>query len=436
MVLVLRVVSSSPAPLKTYLLSASDQPFQVEVRLPASKSESNRALIISALAGGTAELSNLSEARDTQTLLRLLASGEPVADVLDAGTTMRFLTAYFAVTGQQKTLTGTPRMQERPIGILVDALRALGADIVCEKAEGYPPLRLNGFRYTGQRHLRMRGDVSSQFISAILMIAPRLPEGLTLELTGELGSIPYIEMTLAQMRHFGAEVSADWTQNVIRVEPKPYQPQALPYAIESDWSGASYWYAIVALAPAGSSVELLGLKEQSLQGDRVVADLMKPLGVQSAYTGRGFRLTKQAAEAAFSWDFTQCPDLAQTVAVLCAAKGIPATFTGLESLKVKETDRVYALQTELRKFGADLVEVEPNLKYEVRSGTESVDSLTTPDSRLATPHIDTYDDHRMAMAFAPLAFTQRVVIENPDVVVKSYPRFWEDLALIMTVQPL
>ncbi len=416
-------------PLKKYLLSASGQPFQAEIRLPASKSESNRALILNALAGGTAALTNLSEARDTQTMQRLLASPDPVADVLDAGTTMRFLTAYFAVTGQQKLLTGTPRMQERPIGILVEALRALGADVVCEKAEGYPPLRLRGFRYSGQNYLRMRGDVSSQFISAILMIAPLLPEGLTLELTGELGSIPYIEMTLAQMRHFGAEVQADWSGKTLQVTPKPYVPR--PFAVESDWSGASYWYALVALAPEGSAVELLGLKENSLQGDSVVAELMRPLGVRSDFTGRGYRLTKQPTEARFSWDFTQCPDLAQTVAVLCAAKRIPATFTGLESLKVKETDRVYALQTELRKFGADLAEVEPNATYEVRSRRSENADFVLPTSSL---QIDTYDDHRMAMAFAPLALVQDVVIENPDVVVKSYPRFWDDLGRVLDVR--
>jgi 3-phosphoshikimate 1-carboxyvinyltransferase len=410
-------------PLKNLLLRRVTEPFHVEVRLPASKSESNRALILNALAGGQAQLANLSEARDTRTMLRLLASPDPVADVLDAGTTMRFLTAYFAVTGQQKTLTGTPRMQERPIGILVDALRTLGADIRCTRQEGYPPLQLAGFSYSGNNQLPIRGDVSSQFISALLMIGPTLPDGLVLDLTGEVGSRPYIEMTLQQMAAFGVTVEADWSKNTLRVPAGQYQPVA--YAVESDWSGASYWFALVALGPEGSGAELLGLKEASLQGDHVIVDIMARLGVKSEYTGRGFRLQKISPEKTFAWDFTDCPDLAQTVAVVCAALGIRAQFTGLESLKVKETDRVVALQTELRKFGGDLVEVVPNERYEVQP-------LTTHDSQLTT--VNTYDDHRMAMAFAPLAMLTDVLIDEPGVVAKSFPNFWEELRKVISIE--
>jgi len=412
--------------LKNLLLRRVTKPFHVEIRLPASKSESNRALILAALAGGQAQLTNLSEARDTRTMLRLLASPDPVADVLDAGTTMRFLTAYFAVTGQQKLLTGTPRMQERPIGILVDALRTLGADIACVRQEGYPPLRLGDFSYSGKNRLHIRGDVSSQFISALLMVGPTLPDGLTLELTGEVGSRPYIEMTIQQMAAFGVQVEADWSKNVLRVPAGTYQPVA--YAVESDWSGASYWFALVALGPEGSEAELLGLKENSLQGDHVIVDIMACLGVRSEYTGRGFLLKKIAPETQFEWDFTDCPDLAQTVAVVCAALGIPAQFTGLESLKVKETDRVFALQTELQKFGGDLVEVVPNERYGVRALLQS--ALENQKSKI----VHTYDDHRMAMAFAPLAMRTDLVIEEPGVVAKSFPNFWDELAKVVSLE--
>ena len=417
--------------MKNLLLHRVTEPFRVEVRLPASKSESNRALILNALTGNQAALSNLSEARDTRTMLRLLASPDPVADVLDAGTTMRFLTAYFAVTGQPKLLTGTPRMQERPIGILVDALRTLGADIACGRQEGYPPLQLNGFSYSGENHLRIRGDVSSQFISALLMVGPTLPDGLTLELTGEVGSRPYIEMTMQQMAAFGVQVEADWSNATLRVPAGRYQPVA--YAVESDWSGASYWFALVALGPEGSEAELLGLKKNSLQGDHVIVDIMARLGVTSAYTGRGFLLKKTTPEARFEWDFTDCPDLAQTVAVVCAALGVPAQFTGVESLKVKETDRVFALQTELRKFGGDLVEIVPNERYEVQAMNAQF-SIFNSQAERRPFSIKTYDDHRMAMAFAPLAMRTDLVIEEPGVVAKSFPNFWEELKKVIAIE--
>lgn len=398
-------------------------PIRATIPLASSKSESNRALIINALTGFRGTLHNVSAARDTQTMIRLLKSEEPVADVLDAGTTMRFLTAYFAVTGQQKTLTGTARMCERPIGILVDALRSLGATIEYVKNEGFPPLKTAGFSGNGTNRLAIRGDISSQYISALLMIAPTLPDGLTIELTGEVGSRPYIEMTLRQMEHFGATTLADWTAKTITVPPTPYTPT--DYAVESDWSGASYWFSMLALAEDESSkIELLGLKARSLQGDSAIVDIMRPLGVASTFTDQGVKLTKIPAQASLAWDFTDCPDLAQTVAVCCALKNIPLTLTGIESLKIKETDRVLALQTELKKVGAELVEVEKNTRYEVRQVTEIAE----------TPTFATYDDHRMAMAFAPIAMRRDVVIEEPGVVAKSYPSFWEDMAKVADVQ--
>lgn len=358
-------------------------------------------------------------------MIRLLKSGDETADVLDAGTTMRFLTAYFAVTGQQKILTGTPRMCERPIGLLVEALRALGADITYLKNDGYPPLRVNGFVSSGATRIAIRGDVSSQYISALLMIAPTLPTGLTIELTGAIGSRPYIEMTIEQMRHFGASIETDWTAQTLTVSPQTYTPTT--FAVESDWSGASYWYSVVALADEGSELELLGLKSHSLQGDSAIAAIMRPLGVESTFTDRGVLLTKIPAATSLAWDYTGCPDLAQTVAVCAAMKGIPHTLTGIESLKIKETDRVTALQTELKKVGAELVETEPNTRYEVRP-------LNSFPLSSFLPSIHTYDDHRMAMAFAPVAMRQSVIIEEPGVVAKSYPSFWDDFALVAGVK--
>ena len=398
-------------------------PVKTTIALASSKSESNRALIIHALTGFKCDLSNLAAARDTQTMLRLLESNEDVADVLDAGTTMRFLTAYFAITQQTKTMTGTPRMCERPIGILVEALKKLGANITYINKEGYPPLNIAGFRASEQTHLAIRGDVSSQYISALLMIAPLLPKGLTLQLTGDVGSRPYIEMTLQQMIHFGAVIQTDWAQKTIIVLPKPYQPK--PYAIESDWSGASYWYSLVALAPLETTeIELLGLKQNSLQGDSAIAQIMAHLGVKSVFNERGVVLTKTPAQLALRWDFTDCPDLAQTVAVCCATKGIELTMTGVESLKIKETDRIAALQAELPKIGGELVEIVPNFEYKVSRRTQNLD----------VQPIYTYDDHRMAMAFAPVGVLHQLEIKEPQVVAKSYPSFWQDLAKVCNVK--
>ncbi|GAB4037444.1 3-phosphoshikimate 1-carboxyvinyltransferase [Spirosoma gilvum] len=397
---------------------------QATIPLASSKSESNRALIIDALTGFRSELHNLSTARDTQTMIRLLKSEDSTADVLDAGTTMRFLTAYFAATGQAKTMTGTPRMCERPIGILVDALRTLGADITYLNKDGYPPLQLNGFSPSNTNKVSIRGDVSSQYISALVMIAPTLPNGLTLELTGAIGSRPYIEMTLEQMICFGADVQTDWDAKTITVAPKPYTPTT--YAIESDWSGASYWYSVAALAlDETAEITLLGLRSKSLQGDSAIVSIMRSLGVESTFTDQGVRLTKCSAAESLAWDFTDCPDLAQTVAVCAAVKGITLRLTGIESLKIKETDRVGALQAELQKLGAELVEIETNHRYEVRR---------TGKAHTIPAVIKTYDDHRMAMAFAPVAMREEIIIEEPGVVAKSYPSFWDDMARVATVE--
>lgn len=385
-----------------------------EITPPASKSESNRVLIINALAGNAGELKNLSNARDTQTMIRLLRSDDKVLDVIDAGTTMRFLTAYLAVTGQERELTGTARMRERPIKLLVDALRNLSARIDYKEKEGFPPLLIKPFstEQVKASHIKIKGDVSSQYITALLMIAPLLPEGMKLELEGKVGSAPYIAMTLSLMKHFG--VTSDWKENIITIAPQKYKPAF--YEVESDWSAASYWYSITALADE-ASVFLKGYKKDSFQGDRIGADIMDKLGVKTTFKTDGILLEKKSAEKNFEHDFTDCPDLAQTVAVVCAAKGITGTLKGLESLRIKETDRIAALQNELGKFGARLTELVPDREYRVESGNFSVNGQS----------VATYHDHRMAMAFAPLALRGKLEIEDPEVVNKSYPHYWEDL---------
>lgn len=390
--------------------------------MPASKSESNRALIIRALAGG-GELDNLSDANDTQLMQRLLADPTaPVFDAEDAGTVMRFLTAYLAMTGRQTELTGTARMQERPIKVLADALQELGARIEYLNQEGYPPLRLLGrtpqpaMEEADFTELKVRGDISSQYISALLMVGPTLPHGLRIWLTGKVGSRPYIRMTLALMQHFGAQCRD--LGEVLEVRPQAYEPTN--YTVEGDWSAASYWYAMVALAPAGSHLTLPTLRRYSWQGDQAIVAIMAQLGVHTEFLAdETLRLTKRTPTASLTQDFTDCPDLAQTVAVIAAALGVPATMTGLESLRIKETDRIAALQAELAKFGGALTDEG-----------EGVFRVSSQDFQVASQTVATYHDHRMAMAFAPLALLGPLTIEAPQVVRKSYPQFWRELEKI------
>jgi 3-phosphoshikimate 1-carboxyvinyltransferase len=384
------------------------------IPLPSSKSESNRVLIIDALTDGTNDISNLAEARDTQTMIRLLETNPHILDVLDAGTTMRFLTAYAAATDQNKVMTGTPRMCERPIGILVDALRQLGAEIHYMNVEGYPPLAVHGMKKQLAKSVKIRGDVSSQYISAVLMIAPTLPMGIKLQLEGKVGSKTYIQMTLELMAQFG--INYTWEGDTITVPPQQYKPTQ--FAVESDWSGASYWFSLLACADEGE-LFLKGLKSKSLQGDSKIVDIMDNLGVKSVFTAEGVHLTKQPTKGLAAFDFTHCPDLAQTVSVTCAVIGQKTVFTGLESLRIKETDRIYALQQELAKFNASLEE-----------GAEGEFTLIPSVKMPNKVQISTYDDHRMAMAFMPLMTKTDVVIEEPDVVNKSYPSFWKHVALV------
>ncbi len=303
-------------------------------------------------------------------------------------------------------------MKERPIGILVNALRSLGANVEYKEKEGYPPLMINGFDRQKNDSIRIRGDVSSQFISALMMVAPILPHGLILELEGKVGSRPYIEMTASLMQHFG--VSCQLYDDRVVVTKQDYY--AAEFTVESDWSAASYWFAFAALAEK-ADISLPRLQLDSLQGDCVIVEIMDQLGVKAELDHNGMlRLSKKDSWKQIRWDFTDCPDLAQTVAVVCAAKGIPGRFTGLESLRIKETDRIAALQNELRKIGADLVE-------ENSETWKLVPSKGLPESAF----FNTYKDHRMAMAFAPLGAIMNVTLENKTVVRKSYPNYWNDL---------
>lgn len=381
-----------------------------KIKLSSSKSESNRALIINAVSGNKCELKNLSDARDTQTMQRLLLSSDKTLDVLDAGTTMRFLIALKALSGENRIMTGTPRMCERPVKILVDALRLLGADIQYLGVEGYPPVEIKGFESKSDK-IQIQGDVSSQYISALLMSSILLPNGLELELTGKVASRPYIEMTLDLMKLFG--VSHTWEGNTIKVPKQVYT--ANQYTIESDWSGASYWFSVVALAE-NAEIELLGLKQNSLQGDSAIVGIMDSFGVASSFTEEGILLKKKAHQTEVTVDFADCPDLAQTVVACAAVKGIKLKMKGIESLRIKETDRILALQNELKKFNASLNDIGEGW-FEVVPSANIPKNIT----------IHTYDDHRMAMAFAPLAFVSDLVIEEPSVVNKSYPGYWNDL---------
>lgn len=394
-------------------LRSENKNIRGNIKLNSSKSESNRVLLINALSGNLATIGNLSNARDTVTMQRLLGSKEDKTwDVLDAGTTMRFLAAYSATGDRDRVLTGTERMQQRPIKILGDALESLGAKVDYLTNEGYPPLHISPIDKQKTGQLQIPGNISSQYISALLMIAPCLTEGLTISIEGIIYSRPYIEMTLALMSHFG--VKHEWSGQTIQIAPQKYQ--ASSYTIESDWSGASYWYSIAALSD-DCDIYLEGLRKKSNQGDQAIAEIMKSFGVESAFDDGGVRLKKnQRLDEEVSIEFKSCPDLAQTVIACAAAKGINLKMTGLESLRIKETDRIAAMQAETAKFGGKLTEHENHWYFE--SNPVATNDLIT---------IETYEDHRMAMAFAPLSLMYHLLIKEKDVVNKSYPDFWRDL---------
>lgn len=394
-----------------------------EINLTGSKSECNRALIISALAAGAVTVDNLSAAADTVLLtesLSLVNKGEnstiddpKIIDIGPAGTAMRFLTAFLTIKKGNFFLTGTERMKQRPIGILVDALTSVGADISYVAQDGFPPLQINGPLKQTKDHIKIKGDVSSQYISALLMIAAQLPLGLKLEIEGELTSKPYVEMTLAMLEQAG--IRHYWDDQIITIEAQDFRETKLH--IEPDWSAASYWYAIAALSDE-ASIFLPGLNGYSLQGDSQITEIMANFGITSQFKNGGVFLKKELKKVERKiFDLKECPDLAQTIIVICAALGHNCTFTGLETLKIKETNRILALQTELGKIGVRLI--EKNFSYKL-----DCSELHFPEKLF----VNTYEDHRMAMAFAPLALKIKTLeIEEKKVVSKSYPYFWKDL---------
>lgn len=397
-----------------YRILAPDR-LKAAVQLPASKSISNRALILNALSYSPYEIKNLSDCDDTRVLAHALDSDDTCFDVRAAGTAMRFLTAFLAKVVGEWTVTGTERMKQRPIKLLVDALNSVGARIEYIEKEGYPPLRIFGSALQGGE-IDLDGGVSSQYISALLMVAPLMEKGLTVRLQGRVISTPYIRLTIGLMERFGVQVHWDNAQ-VLRVAPQEYKP--VPFTVESDWSAASYWYEMALLA-AGADIELRGLFRDSAQGDARGAALFDRLGVGTVFTGGAVRLERNGRRCEkLSYDFVNEPDLAQTFAVTCVLTNTPFRFTGLQSLKIKETDRIEALKTELRKLGYILTD---------RAGSilEWNGERCEP---AASPVIATYEDHRMAMAMAPaaLALPEGITIADPGVVSKSYPHFWDDL---------
>ncbi len=409
--------------MKQYRLTAPRR-IDATINLPASKSISNRALIIYALSGGRQMPQNLSDCDDTEVIINALRYMPDEIDIKAAGTAMRFMTAYLSVMRGTHVLTGTERMKHRPIGILVDALRKLGADIEYVGEEGFPPLRITGKSLNGGL-LEIPGNVSSQYISALLMIGPMLKEGLTVRLLGDIISRPYIDLTLWTMHEFGAD--AVWTSaDTITIKAQPYKDRS--YLIENDWSGASYWYEIMALNDdPESEIRLVGLMDGSKQGDSITRYIFSLLGVKTKFESKKAGVPQMVTlkkngrcVPRLEYDFVSCPDLAQTFVVVCAAKGIHFHFTGLSTLKIKETDRIEALKREMRKLGYVLKDMNGSeLSWDGERCEPSVEM-----------GIDTYEDHRMALAFAP--FAQKMdglVINNPQVVTKSYPRFWDDLRL-------
>ncbi len=386
------------------------------VDLPASKSIANRLLLMKAVAGFThLEIHNLSNAHDTQILQGILndLTTNKTIDVHDAGTVMRFLTAYLSCVDGEWILTGTERMQQRPIGALVHVLRNMGADIEYLNNENYPPLKIKGKKLHGGK-IHVDGSISSQFISALLMVSPLLKNPLELHIKNELVSTPYVEMTLKLMQQWG--VNYYWNENIISVENKPFTKPVEKVFVESDWSAASYFYSILSLAKEGE-IKLPFLFKNSLQGDSVCAELFKDLGVTTKFTDDGVVLKKtNHTPKPFEYNFLKCPDIAQTLAVCCAAKNIPTNMQGLQTLSIKETDRINALKNELDKFNVNILTTKNSIKIN-----------PSPISNL-NAKILTYNDHRMAMSFAPLALCcDKIEIENPTVVEKSFPHFWKEL---------
>ena len=384
------------------------------IYLNSSKSESNRLLIIKALSEKEITIKNLSKANDSVLLKNLLESENLVVwDAQDAGTSFRFLTSFLAIKKEHVVLSGTERMKQRPVKVLVDALNKIGAEILYLENEGFPPIYVKGKINQVKNKLDIPGDISSQYISSLLLIAPLLEKGIEINIEEPFYSRPYVNMTLNLMNSFG--IKSEVKGNKISIKNQEFSSGS--YIVESDWSAASYWYSILSISDDINNLTLQGLKKKSNQGDSVISELMKSFGVNTQYKEDGIVLTKIKLDTEeIELDFRDCPDLAQTILVVAAYHKIKLKVSGVESLKIKETDRLLAMKNELKKIGCDFYE-EGNYWLLEKRRREIDDELS----------IDTYKDHRMAMAFAPLASKKSIIINDPDVVVKSYPTYWEDL---------
>ncbi len=397
-------------------LTTNTTSVHTSINISGSKSESNRLLILQQILPGL-QIENLSDSDDSVHLQHALSTSEEVVNIGHAGTAMRFLTAYFSIKeGREVVLTGSERMQNRPIGILVDALKELGAQITYEDKEGYPPIRIKGTSLVKDK-VQINGNVSSQYISALLLIAPSLPNGLEIELLGEITSIPYINMTLSLLNQL--EVTTSFVGNTIKVNPLKLS-SSKEVVVESDWSSASYFYSIIALSSLDSQVTLSAYKKDSLQGDSCLSEIYKHFGVRTTFDKNSITLTKvsEANNSRLELDLKNAPDIAQTIAVTCFGLGIDCHLTGLHTLKIKETDRLVALQNELTKLGASIAITDKSLTLE--KSNNIIENIA----------IETYNDHRMAMAFAPLAFKVPITILDANVVTKSFRSFWKDMQQI------
>ena len=402
--------------MNIYLKEVKNKRILKNIFIAGSKSESNRLLILQKLFDNII-IQNLSDSDDTHRLQIALSSNEQNINIGHAGTAMRFLTAYFATQKNKVVvLSGSERMHNRPVKILVDALKELGADISYQLKEGYPPLRITGKELT-QTSVQIHGNTSSQYISALLLIASSLPKGLSIELLGDITSKPYIEMTLSILDQLGIETS--FKNQIIQVKPLRELEQK-KIMVESDWSSASYFYSIIALSELGSEIRLSAYKKESLQGDSILAEIYEFFGVKTVFSDHSILLKKVVLpeNKTLFLDLNKAPDIAQTIAVTCFGLGISCELTGLHTLKIKETDRLEALHKELTKLGANIIVSSDDLRL---NGSSKINSNVS---------IETYHDHRMAMAFAPLAMKTSIEILDADVVTKSYRNFWKDLQQI------
>ena len=409
--------------MKLQLSALSDSLLNSEIKITGSKSETNRLLLLQALFSNI-KIENLSNSDDAQVMAAGLKISKGEVDIHHAGTAMRFLTSYFASQpGKEVVLTGSKRMQERPIKVLVNALRNLGAEISYEKSEGYPPIKIVG-KHLQESKVSLPANISSQYISSLLLTAPSLKNGLELELIGKITSVPYIKMTLALLQEIG--ISTQFEGNIIKVFPKEKVDNA-DLVVESDWSAASYFYSIVALSEVGSQIKLSAYKKNSLQGDSVLSEIYEHFGIETLFSGNSILLTKKNNQKpeTLNLELSNAPDIAQTIAVTCLGLGVGCHLTGLHTLPIKETDRLAAMKTELEKLGGNVSITDESL------------TLMPCEKLILNSSIDTYNDHRMAMAFAPIALKVGLFINDAGVVSKSYPDFWKDMKMVgMQVQEI